>query len=78
MVFKLIKASENQSNQHKRKLEVRERMQKLKIRSGMQGRVDVCVYKVSNKAGYIWTGSEKLPATLWQARCVAFVYAFNK
>ena len=77
MVFKLIEPPEKQSNQHKRKLEVQERMQKLKIRSGMQGRVDVCVYKVSSNAGKIWRRFEQESAALWQVYAVSFVIVCN-
>jgi hypothetical protein len=38
----------------------------LRVRSGMHGRVDVCIYKVSNDARNCWRRFEGVNAALWQ------------
>ena len=78
MPFKLINPSGGSEGAHKRKMAVEQCFQKLKVRSGMQGRVDICVYKVSNDASKIWRRFEGISATLWQVRCVTQLFVCNK
>ena len=54
----------------KRKKEDSQRLRNLRLRSGMHGRVDVCIYKVSDDAGNCWRRFEGANASLWQ---VSFV-----
>ena len=70
MPFKLTNPSCVSEGSRKRKMEMEQRLQKLKVQSGMQGRVDICIYKVSNKASNSWRRFEGISATLWQVRGV--------
>jgi hypothetical protein len=54
---------------------VEERLKKLKLQKGMDGRVDICVYKVSGDAGICWRRFEGQSAALWQ---VQFEYTGDK
>ena len=77
MPFKLMNTSCENDGSRKRKLAAEHRLQKLKVRHGMQGRVDICVYKVSDEAGNIWCRFEGISAALWQVRFIAIVFVCN-
>ena len=63
----------NNEGLRKRQLAVQERMQKLKLRREMHGRVDVGIYKVSNTASNLWRRFEQESASLWQVCFLKFV-----
>ena len=65
MPFKVLHPG-GTSGSRKRKIAVEERLKKLKLQKGMNGRVDICVYKVSDDAGNCWRRFEGQSAALWQ------------
>ena len=66
MPFKMQKPSPGREGTLKHKKEDEQRLRNLRVRSGMHGRVDVCIYKVSNDAGNSWRRFEGANAALWQ------------
>jgi len=72
MPFKMQKPSPGREGTLKRKkeVEVEQRLRNLRLRSGMHGRVDVCIYKVSDDAGNCWRRFERANAALWQVSSV--------
>jgi len=69
MPFKVLHTG-GTSGSRKRKMAVEERLKKLKLQKGMNGRVDVCIYKVSDDAGNCWRRFERANAALWQVSSV--------
>jgi len=67
MPFKVLHTG-GTSGSRKRKMAVEERLKKLKLQKGMNGRVDVCIYKVSDDAGNCWRRFEGQSAALWQVQ----------